>query len=302
MNQPENKRIKSRLRTPQAKLRFALKSVACRMGCATNPDFMIIGAAKSGTTAMQRMLANHPQVVRSDRKEILFFSVDSNYRKGKTFYEANFPLRHRMRPGQLTFDATATYIYYPDCADRIYDWYPDIKLIALLREPVSRAYSHWNMFRQAFAKSKFDLRCYFEGDAYAGASTMKNQNQIRPFDEITLEEIKLDKSPSEVPEPSLVRRGIYHEQLRRYFNRFDRSQILVLESRQLSENTPKTLKRVFDFLGIDNVQIPDMKKRHHERAYSEPINEEIRATLSDFYRPHNAKLFELIDEEFDWND
>src|SRR6188508_1226206 len=104
------------------------------------PTFMIIGTQKGGTTSLHRYLDKHPDVTMALKKEVHFF--DSFYFKGSDWYLAHFPLRSEAAQ---TGEASPTYIFHPEAPRRVYDAFPQVKLIALLRNPVDRAYSHHQM-------------------------------------------------------------------------------------------------------------------------------------------------------------
>ena len=103
------------------------------------PDFIIIGTAKSGTTSLYNYLKQHPDIIGSKVKEIHFF--DSKFSKGINWYKMFFPL---ISTRKLTFEATANYYTYTDIPERIRNMNGNTKLIMIFREPLARAYSHWN--------------------------------------------------------------------------------------------------------------------------------------------------------------
>ncbi|MGI6251429.1 MAG: sulfotransferase family protein [Anaerolineaceae bacterium] len=119
----------------------------------TLPNFLLIGAAKSGTTALYMFLAEHPEVFMSSRKELHFFSHPENSQlihgpeNFKRVDIATLEDYEAMFAGATTEkaigEASPSYLYFPECATRIKKLLPDIKLIALLRNPVERAYSSY---------------------------------------------------------------------------------------------------------------------------------------------------------------
>ncbi|MCB0078288.1 MAG: sulfotransferase domain-containing protein [Anaerolineales bacterium] len=115
------------------------------------PDFLIIGAQKSGTTWLWSMLAQHPTVRLPSTKELFFFDRSSAYMRGIAHYERHFAA---IPPGQTTGEATATYFYdflrderrqpatwLPTIPELVMTHYPDVKVMLLLRDPVQRAIS-----------------------------------------------------------------------------------------------------------------------------------------------------------------
>jgi hypothetical protein len=111
------------------------------------PDFVIIGAQKSGTTFLYDLLTRHPYVERALTKELHYFN--SHFDKGIEWYKSQFP-PPRWKDGRriITGEATANYLFHPHASRRMAEVVPQARLIALLRNPVDRAYSHYN-YRQA---------------------------------------------------------------------------------------------------------------------------------------------------------
>lgn len=110
------------------------------------PDFLIIGAQKAGTTALYHYLIQHPQILPNKTyKEVHFFDKSENYVQGIGRYLKDFP--NRLNKGtRLTLDATPEYLFYSQVPRRIIQSLGEVKMIVLLREPASRAYSAWNMY------------------------------------------------------------------------------------------------------------------------------------------------------------
>ena len=128
------------------------------------PDFLIIGAQKSGTSSLYRYLAQHPQVRESVLKEVHYFDggleagIDT-YALGEHWYRAHFPRRAAMAPGSRTFEASPLYLLHPLAAERIAALMPQVKLVAILRNPTDRALSHYfhNVRNNALRAFKEDL-------------------------------------------------------------------------------------------------------------------------------------------------
>ncbi len=90
-----------------------------RLGYHSKPVFMIIGAQKAGTTALYRILCQHPQIVSPKRKELHYFDdVCLRYKKPHWQYHTCFPLPHHLKPNKITFEASPSYLYYPECPPR----------------------------------------------------------------------------------------------------------------------------------------------------------------------------------------
>lgn len=106
------------------------------------PDFVIIGAQKSGTSFFYNLLTRHPQIEKAATKEVHFFS--RYYDLGPSWYNSHFPFpRQKDASNPLTGEATPYYLLHPLAARRAADTIPQARLIVMLRNPVDRAYSHY---------------------------------------------------------------------------------------------------------------------------------------------------------------
>lgn len=179
------------------------------------PNYLVVGAARCGTSWIARNLMVHPDVYMPPEKELHFF--DREYRRGIQWYESRFQGRAEAAVGE----ATPAYFYFPQIPDLIRRHMPRARLIVSLRDPVDRAYSHyWNLR----AKARW-------GD----------ENYWMPFEE------KLRRTPR------LIQEGLYATNLRRYLGRFPREQVLVLLYDDLRRDPRAFLKAVYDHLGVEPV-------------------------------------------------
>src|SRR6478609_8226330 len=106
------------------------------------PDFLLIGGQRCGSTSLYTTLCGHPQVLAGAHKEPHFF--DNNHLRGEGFYRRLFPLRAHLRARHaITGEATTHYLSHPAVPERVAAMLPDVRLIAILRDPVERAYSHY---------------------------------------------------------------------------------------------------------------------------------------------------------------
>ena len=115
------------------------------------PDFVILGAMKSGTTSLYDFVVKHPGIAPAAKKEVQYFSTRHRYRLGRLWYRSNFPTslsrrRFYKKTNQrlLSGEATPAYLFYPMVPGRMKEILPDVKLIVILRNPVDRAYSHYH--------------------------------------------------------------------------------------------------------------------------------------------------------------
>lgn len=281
-----------------------------RLGYHSRPRFLIIGAQKAGTVALKRYLRRHPDIIHPTKKELVYFNEEGrrflaqhpsfrpvpdieghffapdSIKRSRAWYHSHFPPPHRLGLRGITFEATPGYLYYPGAAERIADYNPRMKLVVLLRDPIERAYSGWGGFHELTTRT---------GDGFHYLA------ERRSFEQAISEEIAGLADPDTPLEPSYVRRGIYFDQLQRYFKYFHRDQMLILDSRALRNDTAGTLARVTQFLGLRQINWAGFSyARHHVRQYKEPLPDRARTILSDFYRPHNERLYQLLQWDLGW--
>jgi hypothetical protein len=285
-------------------LRAHVRAGVARLGYHSRPSFLIIGTQKGGTVALRKYLARHQHIVPARKKEIGYFDQDVCYGRGDGWYHDHFPLPHRLGRHGVTFEATPEYLYYPKAAERIFSYDADLKLIVLLREPTERAFSAWNMFRTLRTERPDSLRSILPDCDPAlrdSLTRMLAGDAFPPFDRAVRDEIDALRAGSTALEPGYVRRGLYHEQLRRYLARFDRDQLLILNSARLRDDPGSVLPEVVRFLGLPEYsRLPLDLSLLHVGRYEQQIPGETRAFLREFYEPHNEKLWGLLGRDFDW--
>jgi Sulfotransferase domain len=275
-----------------------------RLGYYSRPKFLIIGTQKGGTVALRNYLARHPSIVPARQKEIGYFDQDVLYRRGEAWYHGHFPLPHRLGRRGVTFEATPEYLYYPGAPQRIFSYDSRLKLIVLLREPGERAFSAWNMFRTLRQERPDALRQLLpECDPMLQESLnrMLGSDSFPAFDEAVRDEVDGLRAGGTALEPGYVRRGLYHEQLRRYLEWFAREQILILDSARLRQDVSGVLAEVVRFLGLPAYDAPPVSlPQFHVGRYQHEIAAGTRAFLGEFYRPYNHELYALLGRDFGW--
>jgi hypothetical protein len=240
------------------------------------PSFMIIGTQKGGTTSLYRYLDKHHDVTMAFKKEVHFF--DSFYLKGNDWYLAHFPLRGEAAQ---TGEASPTYLFHPEAPKRIHAAFPDVKFIALLRNPVDRAYSHHQM---EYRRGKDSLS--FE-EAIA-----QEPERLRDSDP--------DIAGGNWRHYSYLSRGIYVEQLARWLEFFTREQFLLLKSEEFFREPGRLFDQVLRFLELPSCPLPRYRS-HNSRGYP-PMRPETRAHLARYYEPYNRQLYQLLGRDFRWDE
>lgn len=242
-----------------------------------SPDFMVLGAAKSGTTSLYKYLKQHPQIVLPRLKQIHFFNNDRRYEHGLSWYKSFFPFKWKAK-GKVVGDASASYLFCPQSAARIYQHFPTVKLIALLREPVARAYSHYHYLRSGDRDNHATFEEAIDHEFRGEPVFFEDQNDGKNF-------------------PYLAE-GRYNEWVGKYLALFQREQILFINSAQFFSDPASALGRIYEFIGVDYFVPPDLTPEN-TRSYV-PISEESMKRLENHYADANQKLVEVLGEDFRW--
>jgi hypothetical protein len=253
----------------------------------TLPDFVIIGAQKSGTSFLYRLLVQHPHVKPAFAKEVHYF--DLNFRRGDNWYRSHFPLQTPNSSRYITGEASPYYLFHPHAARRASTVLPDAKLIVLLRNPVDRAYSH---YQHQLKRG--------EGE---GCETLTFEEAIEAEERIVPAEVSKmlqDEHYESVSHRtrSYLRRGIYIDQLLIWSSFFPREQMLILKSEDLFDDTTKVLERMLDFLKISH-WAPETYSIPNKREYT-GVSPLIRQRLDEYYKPHNERLYEYLGVDLGW--
>ena len=229
------------------------------------PAFIIPGAQKSGTNAIRFNLKKHPQISMPDR-EIHFFSREENWNLGLKWYREHFQDHHL-----LLGEKTPNYLPSTAAATRLNWLMPDVKFVVVLRNPIDRAYSHWNHYNLISEKS-----------ANWGWEVVEFEDCLKQKDFVR-------------------KNGHYANHLERFFEHFPREQFLILVSERLRSQPEQEFQRICEFL---NVEPPAyMFESRHERSYETSMRPTTRRMLAEYYRPEDEKLFQLLGESFpEWSD
>lgn len=219
------------------------------------PNFLVIGAEKSATTWLYKRLKEHPDIFMPDTKEIHFFNkYNSNFKEkdnyknlGIKWYKFFFK---DCDEEKAVGEATPMYLCDKFAPERIKKTIPNVKLIAILRNPIDRAYSHYCM-----AKAKNHTNLAFK----------KIVNK------------KADK---------FIKRGLYYQQLKKYYQYFNKEDILIILMQDIIENENEVLKTVCDFLDV-KASFKFNDKGTSENSFCEyrsPLLLNIISFITDFFR------------------
>ena len=248
------------------------------------PDFLVIGAQRSGTTTLYDLLVQHPDVRAARTKEVHYF--DLHHDRGPAWYRSNFPLH--MGSGDrpwLTGEASPLYLFHPLAAARAAAEVPDARLLAVLRNPVDRAFSHYQHER-AKGREPLSFADAVDQELARTASGWRRAVSGAPATDRALRSY------------SYVARGHYAEQLARWLGVFAADQLLVVRAEDLFTDPATQIKKVFDHLDLPS--FPGLECRHlNERTYS-PMDPSLRRSLALRYAESNQELYALIGRDLDW--
>jgi Sulfotransferase domain len=248
-----------------------------------SPDYLVIGAQRSGTTALYPYLSRNRHIGRARRKEVHFF--DFNYHRGMGWYKYHFPTLRRKRSRErllggpfITGEASPYYLVNPLVPARVHKALPSVKLIVLLRNPVERAYSHFHQQRR------------------------RGHESASSFEEAIERETAMleGERPSSLAyrRSSYLARGIYVDQLQRWHALFPREQMLILKSEEFFRDPIATERTVCEFLGMP--PRPRAKRVPRGKKWYPPLDPSTREFLSTYYREHNQRLYEYLGRDFGW--
>lgn len=219
------------------------------------PNFLVIGAMKAGTTSIYSYLQQHPQVYLSPVKEANFFAfegqtLDFRFPNGRpsttnlrtvTELDAYRALFDGVTDERAVGDVSHWYLYSERAPQRIRHYLPDAKLIAVLRNPVERAYSEFLFHVRDGREPIHDFRRAIDDEP---ARKRRNCD----------EGLYLD-------------RGFYHRQLQRYLELFPREQLRIYLYEDMRRDTARLLRDLFGFLDIDPDFVPDLDITHNVSGF-----------------------------------
>lgn len=248
------------------------------------PDFLVIGVMKGGTTSFFQYLARHPEINPPFRKEIKYF--DLHYSQGLNWYRAHFPLRFKMGNDRITGEATPYYIFHPLAARRVAVTLPQAKLIALLRNPVDRAYSHYNHM----------VRVGREPLSFEEALKQEDERLLQEAEKIRSD---LGHSTFKHLHYSYKARGRYVEQLKQWLPLFSTDQMQFLSSEELYSSPATVYRKATDFLDVSS-WLPPQFEVFKQGTYRQEMPERLRRQLVEYFEPYNRQLYDLLGRDFGW--
>ncbi len=199
-------------------------------------NFLVAGVQKGGTTILDSYLRQHPNICMGKRKEIHFFDNETHFSADTVNYDDYHALFDRQPEHLIIGESTPIYSYWKSSPKRIWDYNKKMKLILLLRNPIERAYSHWNKETLNYQESKGGV-----------------VEKLSFYDALLNEKARCKEAlPLQHRIYSYIDRGFYTQQIDRLLHYFPDEQILILKSESLKHQTEATLTKIYDFLAIKN--------------------------------------------------
>lgn len=210
-------------------------------------NYLICGTQKGGTSALYNYFKKHPQIYIYEKKEAHFFNHHDNFKDKSSILEA-YKYYHSLFPKNELYDvigeATPCYMYFYDTVKRIWEYNPNMKIIIILRNPIERAFSQWNM-------NRFYQIPKWENETFLYC--IKNE----------LEHHR-EKLPYQCPIRSYLDRGFYCWQIRRLWHYFSKENVFIVKNDDLKKKHQDTLNSIFDFLGVSHFKLKHEIHFHRE--------------------------------------
>jgi hypothetical protein len=245
------------------------------------PHFLIIGVKKGGTTSLHHHLLRHPRVLPSVLKEMDYFNVPE---RGWGWYAAHFPRRPTWERRFITGEATVDNFAAPGVPERVKQHLPGVKILAVLRDPVERALSHYYHDRR-FGNENRSLEEAIERELHL------LERPTHSFEENVREYLKSRRQ--------YVYLGLYARHLERWFRVLPQKDIMVVISEELHASPEREMRGIFRHLGLKHITTGEYA-RMLPGTYDEQPKDRVRVRLSEFYAKYNIRLFELLGRRLNW--
>ncbi|CAN5818082.1 hypothetical protein BH23ACT12_BH23ACT12_18360 [soil metagenome] len=247
------------------------------------PSFLILGGQRCGTTSLYRYLSDHPQVHPALVKEIQYFTL--NYGKGPDWYRSNFP---PIREKGISFDASPYYLFHPAAPKRAAALVPDARLIVLLRNPVDRAFSHY----------QHNVGLGVEDLGFEAALDAEEHR-------LAGEEERLANDPGYFSPAhrrySYAARGRYELQLARWLEYYGPAALKVVVSEEFFADPGGTLDGMLEFLGLTNFRLERYEAYSRRGRWDgPPLSEQTRGRLQEHFREHIGSLEARLGRSMPW--
>jgi len=246
------------------------------------PNFFILGVQKGGTSTLHHYLNESSEVFFPSKKELHFF--DAYYHKGISWYLNHFKTE-TGKNYKYAGEATPYYYFHPQTPRRMKIFFPEAKFVVILRNPVERAYSHYQMsVRRGIEKRPFE------------EAVEKEKSRIKLY---SLRLLLFNKFNLSHSEKSYISRGMYFKQLTRWLKYFSLNRFLFLKSEDLFLNPQQEVNKICSFLDISPI-ILKAEAVVNQGNYEVQIDEKTRKALQKTFSSDILKLEKITKEKFCW--
>ena len=235
-------------------------------------DFIIAGTQKGGTTALDYYLRQHDEICMAKQKEVHFFDSEKFFEHKPDYseYDAYFDCSDSKK---AMGEATPIYMYWKEAPRRMWEYNPSLKIIIILRNPIDRAYSNWNM------------------------EMHRNSENLSFWDAITTEDARCQEAlPCQHRVYSYTDRGFYSEQLKRIWHYFPKHQTLILKNEDLRLNHQKTMETVCSFIGVK-----PMQKLQKQDVHSSPYINKMSDAEQHYLKAHYHSEIQELESLLGWD-
>lgn len=234
------------------------------------PDVLVIGAARCGTSSLHANLVKHPNIRGPSRDAFL---KNARNHKEVHFFDKNIKWRQGINyyrkffvgpPAGIWFvESTPNYLYEVVVPERVKEVLPKARFIAMLRDPADRAWSHFCNWRRKHHWST---------------------------------DILLDTSHV------VVKKGFYYQQLKRWFEHFNRERFFIIRSEDFFKNPDIVIKETLDWIGVPEASIGKVEYWDPVklRKGNPPMPKDLKNKIKAIYKTHNEKLEDLLERSMSW--
>lgn len=246
------------------------------------PTVVIVGAERAGATQLYTHLVHHPRCFGAADQDVAYFSKHAE--RSVRWYRSRFPLRRRVarRQGHV-LEASPSYLSMPSGLRKMQAVVPEARLVVLLRDPVSRAFSHYQHQKTRQLESRSFARAV--------------------DDELRANEFRAERGVAlggdAKPMSGYVAGGYYGLQLELLLKLYRRNRVLFIESVDFFADTVAACDRVFSFLGLESFDVP-ASKVYNRGTYPDAIDPRVENRLREHYRPYDELIQDILGRPCGW--
>ena len=255
------------------------------------PGLVLIGGQRCGTSSLHAMLLRHPAVGASFIKEVQYFSL--HFDKSERWYRGHFPTKtaaqwSRRRHGLplVAAESSPYYIFHPHAPRRLASLLPEARLVVLLRDPVERALSHYGHERRLGFET-LPLEEALSAERRRLAGEVQRMQREPSYRSVAHQHF------------SYVARGMYAEQLERWFEFVPRERFLILSSEELFAEPERVVARVLTFAGLPQRSLGAYPRHNRTGGSGREVGDTRRRLRETFAEP-NQRLVELLGHDLPW--